>query len=345
MSDTVSHHTQFQRIAVIGAGAWGTALAQSFAANGAQVLLWAYEQDVVDMINATRQNDIYLQGITLDDRLTATSDMAAICACDVIVLVPPTQHVARIVQSMVPHINSRKTPILIASKGIEISTGRLVSHIVQGLLPENPIGVLTGPSFAIEVAKGLPAALTLAMQSAHESLAYQLCEALATPHFRLYVGDDVIGAQIAGAVKNVIAIACGIAHGKEMGDNARAALLTRGLAEMVRLGQAMGADAQTFLGLSGVGDLTLTCNAMQSRNFSLGVAIGKGARAADVLAERSSVAEGYYTAEAIVKLAGELKIEMPICTAVYETLHKDKAIDYIIKGLLQRPVSSDGVAA
>lgn len=332
--------SEIRTVGVIGAGAWGTALAQTFARKGLAVTLWSRNTDVIETINTRRTNPVYLDTVTLHDNITATGDLKKTCHQDVIVLVTPTQHVAAIMEQAAPFI-SEKTPILIASKGIEISTGRLLSHILSALLPENPVGILTGPSFAIEVANDLPAALTLAMHDAHRDLAYALCDSLSTPHFRLYASDDVIGAQIGGAVKNVIAIACGIAHGKKMGDNARAALLTRGLAEMVRLGEALGADPQTFLGLSGVGDLTLTCNAMQSRNFSLGVAIGEGKRAADILAERASVAEGYYTADAIVKLAQQLAIDMPICFAVYETLHKEKAIDYVIKGLLERPTKGE----
>ena len=331
---------QFKTVGVIGAGAWGTALAQSFARSDLQVKLWAYEQDVVGEINDKKTNQTFLPNITLHDNISATNELKKVCHNDIIVVVAPTQHVAKIMEQAAPFI-AESVPVIIAAKGIEISTGRLLSHIVTGILPQNPVGVLTGPSFAIEVANDLPAALTLAMNDEYEELNYQLCDVLSTPHFRLYASNDMIGAQIGGAVKNVIAIACGIAHGKKMGDNARAALQTRGLAEMVRLGEKLGADPQTFLGLSGVGDLTLTCNAMQSRNFSLGVAIGEGKRAADILAERSSVAEGYYTAEAIVRLAQKIEIDMPICAAVYETLHKEKAIDYVIKGLLERPLKSE----
>jgi len=329
-----------QRIGVIGAGAWGTALAQVWAQKGLDVTLWARDPNQSAAINKYRINDAHLPEIHLHENIKATNDLVQAFDVDVAVIVVPTQHIASILQSVVENIPDGM-PILVASKGIEITTGRLPSHIITGLLPDHPVGVLTGPSFAIEVAKTLPAALTLAMQEAHQDLVYQLCEVLSTPHFRLYAGDDVIGAEVGGALKNVIAIACGIAHGKNMGDNARAAIITRGLAEMVRLGVAMGADPRTFLGLSGVGDLTLTCNAMQSRNFSLGVAIGKGGRARDVLATCNSVAEGFYTAEAVHKLAQSSGIEMPISQAVYETLHKEKAIDYVIKGLLERPVKGE----
>ncbi len=328
--------TELKKIGVIGSGAWGTALAQVFAQKGYDVALWGHSAQVVANINAKRVNETFLPDVTLHENIRATADLGVAAKTDLLVLVTPTQFMGEIAAQLVGKVKTA-TPILIASKGVEIDSLRLPSQIVAGVLPDNPIGILTGPSFAIEVARGLPAALTLAMQEAHRDTAYYLCEALGTPHFRLYAGDDMIGAQIGGAVKNVIAIACGIAQGKNMGDNARAALITRGLAEMVRLGAALGADPQTFLGLSGIGDLTLTCNAMQSRNFSLGVAIGEGRRARDVIAERSSVAEGYYTAEAVTKLAEKYEVEMPICAAVYETLHKEKAIDYVIKGLLGRP--------
>ena len=328
---------QFATVGVIGAGAWGTALAEVFAQKGLAVTLWAFEKDVIESVNAQHVNNLYLPSIPLHHKIVATGDMSDAFAKDIVVVVAPTQHVGKIVEAGAQYIK-KDAPVLIAAKGIEITTGRLLSQIVSGLLPDHAVGVLTGPSFAAEVAKGLPAALTIAMPEQHHALAYRLCETLSNLHFRLYASDDVIGAQIGGAIKNVIAIACGIAHGKNMGDNARAALLTRGLAEMVRLGAAMGADPETFLGLSGIGDLTLTCNAMQSRNFSLGVAIGQGRRAADVLNERASVAEGYYTAEAAKKLSDSIGIDMPICHAVYETLHKEKAIDYVIKGLLERPL-------
>lgn len=331
-----------ERVGVIGSGAWGTALAQTLAHRGLNVTLWSLEQAVTDEINTRKTNHVFLPDVALHENITGTSDLKKACQQDLIVWVVPTQYVDVTLQKVADSI-SEKTPVLIASKGIEISTGRLVSQIVSGLLPNNPVGILTGPSFAIEVARNLPAALTLAMNSEYRDLAFYLCDTLSTPHFRLYASEDIIGTQIGGAVKNVIAIACGIAHGKQVGDNAHAALLTRGLAEMVRLGQEMGAEPQTFLGLSGVGDLTLTCHAMQSRNFSLGVAIGQGRRASDILAERQSVAEGYYTAEAIVKLAHKLNIDMPICFAVYETLHKEKALDYVIKGLLERPTRSETI--
>lgn len=329
-----------QKIMVVGAGAWGTAMAQTWAHKGHDVTLWSRNGAVVAGINTKHINDAYLPDASLDPTLRATNDMGRAAAADIIVLATPTQHLDAVLMGMRAHVRAG-VPVLVASKGVEISSLRLPTQIVAGLLPQNPIGVITGPSFAIEVARGLPAALTLAFQNVHAALAFELCDILGAPHFRLYVTHDVMGAEIGGAVKNVIAIACGIAHGKNMGDNARAALITRGLAEMVRLGVGLGADAETFLGLSGIGDLTLTCNAMQSRNFSLGAAIGQGGRAADIIASRTSVAEGYYTADAVVRLAERMGVDMPICAAVYDTLYKEKAIDYVIKGLLGRPQGAE----
>lgn len=332
--------SDYQRIGILGAGAWGTALAQVCAGNGLDVTLWMRASADAEIINTTRSNEKHLPGVTLSERITATSDLSQVAQQDLLIVTIPTQFIAKILEKARPAIASH-VPILVASKGVEISSGRLVSQIVRGVLPDHPVGILTGPSFAIEVANNLPAALTLAFPDDLQDLNYRLCEVLSTPHFRLYASDDVVGAQLGGAIKNVIAIACGISTGKRMGDNARAALLTRGLAEMVRLGVAMGAEPQTFLGLSGLGDLTLTCNAMQSRNFSLGVAIGQGQRAADILSARDSVAEGYYTADAVVKLAEKYNVDMPICQAVHETLHKEKAIDQVIRKLLERPVGME----
>lgn len=332
--------TQFQNIGIIGAGAWGTAIAQAVANAGRDVTLWSYEGDVATAINETRENTTYLSGIVLSDRITAVTDMAGALDADAVLIVTPAQHMGRILEPYADKI-STETPLLICSKGIEIATGRLLSQVLTGIFPDNPLGVMCGPSFAIEAAKGLPTALTLAIPARHEAIGYDLCEALSTPTFRLYLSDDIIGAQIGAAVKNVIAIACGISTGRKLGDNTRAAIITRGLAEIKRLGVALGADKATFSGLSGVGDLVLTCNAMQSRNFSLGVQIGEGQTLEKILQSRQSVSEGVPTAEAVVKLADKLKIEMPICRAVHDTLSGRQAIEYAIKGLLERPITSE----
>ncbi len=230
-------------------------------------------------------------------------------------------------------------PAVICAKGIERQTGALMSEVAAEALPGGPLAVLSGPTFAAEVARGLPTAVTLAC--ADGDLGALLMAALGSRRFRPYLSDDLVGAQIGGAVKNVIAIACGIVTGRGLGDNARAALITRGLAEMVRLAMAKGAQPETMMGLSGLGDLTLTCNSQQSRNMSLGVALGRGEALADILAARRSIAEGVSTAPSVVALAGRLGVEMPICEAVDRVLHHNADIDATIEALLARPFKAE----
>lgn len=327
-------------IGILGAGAWGTAMAFAMTRAGHHVVLWMRDAEAAQDIQSSRINSKYLPDYPLPENIRASSDKHDLKICDVILIATPAQHVEHILSQVQNHFK-HDVPLLISAKGIDIKTGRLLSQIVKAQCPKHPVGVLTGPSFAAEVARELPTALTLAMDEAQAELAYELCRDLSTAHFRLYASDDMIGTQVGGAVKNVIAIACGIAAGKNLGDNARAALITRGLAEIVRLGKALGADSETFLGLSGLGDLTLTCNAMQSRNFSLGVEVGQGGNPQTILAERHTVAEGVYTAEAVSHLAHRLNVDMPITHAVHETLSGAKSIDYVIKGLLERPVKTE----
>ena len=334
---------QRRTVAVIGAGAWGTALAIAMLRAGHHTILWMRHADSANAMALSRVNATYLPEIALPQALHITADPKTLDAADVILLCTPAQHLEHMLVQLRPHIKADAV-LLICAKGIDIKTGRLLSTIAEQHCPQHKIGILTGPSFAHEVARDLPTALTLGMAEEHSDTAYELCRILSTPHLRLYSSTDKVGVQVGGALKNVIAIACGIAAGKALGDNARAALITRGLAEIVRLGRALGADAETFLGLSGLGDLTLTCNAMQSRNFSLGVAIGRGEKPQDILQARQSVAEGVYTAEAVVALAARLKVDMPICQAVHETLSGVKSIDYVIKGLLDRPVRTEHLA-
>jgi glycerol-3-phosphate dehydrogenase (NAD(P)+) len=336
----LDRQTLKKTVGVVGAGAFGTALAIAATRAGHHVILWLRNEDAAKTMQQARCNEKYLTGIDLPPAITVTADAMLLSSCDVILLCTPAQHMEVIVEGIKSAFQA-DAPLLICAKGIDIKTGRLLSQILQVQCPGHPVGILTGPSFAQEVANDLPTALTLAIAESYSVLAYELCRWLSTPHLRIYATHDMVGAQVGGALKNVIAIACGIAAGKDMGDNARAALITRGLAEIVRFGRALGADSDTFLGLSGLGDLTLTCNAMQSRNFSLGVAIGQGKTPQQILADRHSVAEGVYTAEAVVKLAQRLDVDMPICQAVHETLSGQKSIDYVIKGLLGRPVKSE----
>lgn len=332
--------TEFKKIGVIGAGAWGTAIAQAVAKAGRDVILWAYEDEVVHSINTLHENTAFLPKIVLDDKITATGDMMDALGCDAVMIVTPAQYMGKILEPYKGKIPTQ-TPLVICSKGIEIATGRLLSQVLSGLFPDNPLGVMCGPSFAIETAKGLPTAITLAMPPRYEEMGYDLCEALSSKAFRLYLSDDIIGGQVGAAIKNVIAIACGISAGRQLGDNARAAIITRGLAEVKRLGVALGGDEATFMGLSGVGDMVLTCNAMQSRNFSLGFDIGQGKTLQEIMQIRKTVSEGVHTAEAVVKLAEKLRIDMPICRAVHETLSGNQTIDYAIKGLLERPIRAE----
>ena len=324
-------------VGVVGGGAWGTALAGIAAAGGGAVL-WAREAEVVSAIDATQRNPLFLPDIALDPAIRATSDLAAVAANDVILLVVPAQHLRLVAANLAPHWQAG-TPVVICAKGIELQTGLLMSEVVAEILPDAPLAVLSGPTFAGEVARGLPTAITLAC--ADPELGRALVQRLGRPTFRPYLSGDVIGAEIGGAVKNVLAIACGIVAGRKLGDNARAALITRGLAEMLRLGRAKGARAETLMGLSGLGDLVLTCTGVSSRNFSLGVALGQGQSLAAVQATRRSVAEGVDTAPAVVRLAARLSIEMPISSAVTAILHQGAAIDDAITQLLARPFVSE----
>lgn len=329
---------RFKHIGIIGGGAWGTALAIALLRANLKVTLWAFEADVVTSINKKNENSTFLPGVTLDPQLKATANLADLTACDALILATPAQHLRRVAKQLAKTVNNQ-APILIAAKGIELETSALLSDVVAQELPQHPLAIISGPSFAKEVAQGLPAALTLAMKD--KKLGEELMQALTTPAFRLYLTDDIVGAQVGGAVKNVLAIACGIVAGRAMGENGRAAIITRGLAEIMRLGAALGARPETLMGLSGLGDLVLTCSGAQSRNTSLGMALGQGKALADILAERSSVAEGVTTASAAVALAKKHKVDMPIVMAVDAVLSRKADIDNVIASLLARPVKAE----
>lgn len=328
-----------ESIGIIGGGAWGTALAASTARAGRSVLLWALEQEVADSINQTHENIVYLPGISLAASIRASTEIADLASSDAILLVPPAQHLRAVLGELAGHIGGDQ-PLVICSKGIEVSTVSLMSDVVAEIAPNNPIAVLSGPTFAAEVANNLPSAVTLACRQTE--LGRQLVDALGHSRFRPYLTDDIIGAQIGGAVKNVLAIGAGIVAGAHLGDNAAAALITRGLAEITRLGDAMGARRQTLMGLSGLGDLLLTCGSTQSRNMSLGKALGEGVPLDVILADRKSVAEGVYTSQALHRLAQEKETDMPICQAMYRILHEGAAVDAEIEALLNRPFAAEG---
>lgn len=327
-----------QRIGIIGAGAWGTALALAARRAGRDTMLWAFEPEVAAAINNSHVNPMYLPGIGLDPGIRATGDLAEAARADAVLLCAPAQHLRGLCRGLAPSWVAG-TPVVICAKGIEAKTGALMSEVVAEALPGAVPAVMSGPTFAAEVARNLPTAVTLAAVDA--GLADRLSEALGNARLRIYTGTDLIGAEIGGAVKNVLAIACGIVEGRGLGDNARAALITRGLAEIVRLGIAKGARAETLMGLAGIGDLTLTCNALQSRNFSLGVALGRGENLAHILGNRRSVAEGVFTAASVVALAGRLDVDMPICIAVDAVLNRGVGLDDAINGLLSRPVAAE----
>lgn len=328
-----------QRFGIIGGGAWGTALAQVLRRAGRDVALWAHETETVAAINRDHVNTPFLPGIALDPAIVATTELAALRA-DVLLLAPPAQHLRAICAALGP--TWRSSPIVICTKGIEEASGALMSEVAGALLPDAAVAVLSGPTFAAEVARGLPTAVTLATTDVPQG--ERLIAATGTRAFRPYFSDDVIGAEIGGAIKNVMAIACGIVMGRRLGDNARAALITRGLAEMVRLALVKGGRAETLMGLSGLGDLTLTCSSLQSRNHSLGVALGEGQPLDSYLAQRRTVAEGVASAAAAAALARRLGIEMPICAAIEAILHHGAAVDAVIEGLLSRPFKSETVA-
>ena len=324
-----------KRLAIIGGGAWGTGLAAEAARAGAAVTLWARDPDVVAAINRDHQNPPFLPGIQLDPRIAATGDAAvALTGADAALIVVPAQFLRGVLAQLAPLLPAG-LPLLLCAKGIETGSGKTMTEVAGDIAPAAPLAVLSGPSFAAEVARGLPTAVTIASRDA--TLAQAFVAALGSARFRPYSSHDPIGAEIGGAVKNVLAIACGIVEGKGLGDNARAALITRGLAEMVRLGIAKGAAAETFRGLSGLGDLVLTCTAVQSRNYALGAALGRGLRREEALAGRRAVVEGVASAAAVAGLAARLGVEMPVTAAVDGVLHRGIAIDMMIDSLLSRP--------
>ena len=316
---------------VIGAGAWGTALAQTLSAEGEDVRLWAFETDVVDAINRDRINPLYLPGVTLNPSLRASGDMADMADRDMLLIVCPAQHLRGIVSGA-----PLGMPLILCSKGIEAGTGLLMSEVAEQAQPASPIAVLSGPTFAHEVAKGLPTAITLACADA--GLAARIATRIARPAFRPYISDDVVGAEIGGAVKNVLAIACGVADGAGLGLNARAALISRGFAEMTRFGLARGARAETLGGLSGLGDLVLTCSSTNSRNFSLGKGLGEGRAAAELLSNRRTVAEGAFTAPVLRDAARSAGVDMPVVEAVCALLEDAAPLAQVIDALLTRPL-------
>jgi len=327
-----------QSVGIVGGGAWGTALAITAHRAGRDVLIWAYEAQTVADINRKHRNEVYLPGIKLDPAIEATARFNEVANCDMLLMVTPAQQVRAIAGELAPYVKPGQ-PVVICSKGIEQATGKLPSEIVADMLAGGTVAVLSGPSFAAEIARGLPAAVTLA--TAKEAQGRALSHALSHPPFRCYWSDDVVGAEIGGAVKNVYAIAAGIVAGKKLGASAHAALVTRGFAEMTRFGSSLGARRETLTGLSGLGDLLLTCGSPQSRNMSLGIEFGQGRSLKDVLKKRLTVTEGVYTAGAVVEMAAARGIDMPIAQAVHAVISGLATVDEAIEALLARPLRAE----
>ncbi|KZX88193.1 glycerol-3-phosphate dehydrogenase [Erythrobacter sp. HI0037] len=322
-------------VGVIGAGAWGTALAQMLASDGRDVLIWARETELVAEINSARTNSLFLPSATLSDTIRATGDLGEMAGLDALLVVTPAQHMGSVLAAMPDHPRD----LVLCSKGIEAGTGRLMNHVAKDAAPGSAIAVLSGPTFAHEVAAGLPTAVTLACAEGEEQWD-RIAPLVARQAFRPYFSDDVTGAEIGGSVKNVLAIACGVVDGLGLGQNARAALIARGYAEMLRFGEALGARAETLAGLCGLGDLVLTCSSTSSRNFSLGKALGEGRKADELMADRKTVAEGAHTAPVLVELAARHAIVMPIVTAVYDLLKGDEP-RAVVSALLSRPLRAE----
>lgn len=313
-----------KQIAVVGAGSWGTALANLLACKGYEVDLWAYEPEVKAAIEQQRENVIFLPGIPLSERIHPTNDLAAAVAGKSLVVMVVPSHVMRVTAANMAAALAPDTIVVSATKGIENDTFCLMSEILGQTLPagsQQPIVALSGPSFAAEVARLMPTLITVASRSADAAAVAQ--QVFATPHFRVYTNDDLIGTQLGGSMKNYIAIASGIVDGAKIGLNIRAALITRGLAEMRRLGVKMGANPHTFSGLSGLGDLVLTCTGDLSRNHTVGVKIGQGIKVREILENMRSVAEGVKTAHSVYHLSRKIGVEMPICDSVYQMLFED----------------------
>jgi glycerol-3-phosphate dehydrogenase (NAD(P)+) len=332
----------FKTFGVIGGGAWGTAIAQMLCRDGQDVVLWCLEAEVADAINTAHENTLFLPGVPLKPALGATTSLADLCDKDALFAVAPAQHTRATLAALKGHIRPG-TPVVLCSKGIELATGEFMTEVLADELPEVSPAVMSGPSFAIDVAKGLPTAVTLAVKD--ETIGSELIQAISTPTFRPYLSGDLLGAEIGGSVKNVLAIACGIALGKGLGRSAHAALIARGSAEMTRLALALGAERETLSGLSGLGDLVLTCSSETSRNMSCGLALGRGKSLSSIMSSRNAVTEGVATAPVLRRLASKHSVDMPICDAVAAVIEGEITVDQAIVTLLMRPNKAESVLA
>ncbi len=322
-------------IGVIGAGAWGTALATMLASDGREILLWARDETLAARIDEKHANPVYLPDIPLASTVKATSDLARLALCDILLVVTPAQHMRSVLQAL----PATDADLVLCSKGIEANSQKLMVDVAAETVGDNALAVLSGPTFAHEVARAQPTAVTLACSS--EEQWDRLSDAIGRPHFRPYYSPDIVGAEIGGAVKNVLAIACGVVDGLGLGQNARAALISRGFAEMLRFGTSYGAQAETLAGLSGLGDLVLTCSSTSSRNFSLGVSLGKGQSPAALMTDRRTVAEGASTAPVLQAVARARHVDMPIVDAVCALLRGECSAAEMVHMLLARPLRAE----
>ncbi len=326
----------FDHIAVLGAGAWGTALAMTAARAGRKVALWEHDAENAELLT-TRRESRFLPGVRIDDAIAVTRGLAEAARAQAILLAVPAQATRSVVTALARLITPG-TPLIACAKGIERGTRKFMTEVIEECAPKATPAILSGPSFAIDVAHGLPTAVTLAADDAKAAAA--LSQALATPRFRPYQSTDRRGVEIGGATKNVLAIAAGIVTGRGLGASAAAALTTRGFAEMMRFGRAHGARPETMVGLSGLGDLILTCSSPQSRNFSFGVKLGRG-DAVDDIRCKSGLVEGAFTAPVLLEMARDRNVEMPIAAAVAEVLAGRLSVDQAIESLLARPVGTE----
>jgi glycerol-3-phosphate dehydrogenase (NAD(P)+) len=326
-------------VGIIGAGAWGTALAAAAVRGGSQAIIWCREPVVAKDIARHHENKRMLPGYTLPEEVIATTDLETACKANIIVMATPAQYFREVSMQIEPFV-SEDSYVVIASKGIEIESRQLLSDIAVQTLPKMSISVISGPSFADEVAAGMPTAVALAAKD--ETTASWLARVFNSETFRVYPNDDIVGVQMGGALKNVLAIAAGVCRGRGMGSNTHAALLTRGLTEIVRLAVAMGGKRETLYGLAGVGDIILTCGNDKSRNMKFGISLGQGESAADLLSHRHAVIEGAHTAKTVAKLAELYNVEMPICAAVNEIIEGRMSVEDVLKELLERPVKPEG---
>lgn len=325
------------KIGVIGAGAWGTALSNILAKNQ-NVILWAKEKNVCDHINKSRENKRFLPKIKLSKKINCTTEINDICDCDILFLVIPVQYLSSILGKLKNSLDT-KTIFVCCSKGLEMSSLKLPSQIVSSIFPKNKIAVISGPNFAAEIARGLPAATVVA--SKNEEVSKKIANLIKSPTLRPYLSSDIIGSQIAGALKNIYAIASGIVVGKKYGENAVASIISRSFAEIATVAKTMDAKKSTLAGLSGMGDLFLTCSSKESRNFSLGIDLAKGKTLNQIIQKKFSIAEGAFTVRALKKLADKEKLDLPINEAVYRVLYRKKNIDSAIQELLNRPITKE----